>query len=218
MGCPVEMEFSLNLLDHVDQKAEFAILQIRPMAACHQELGIETTDDISKEEINQAICFSSNALGNGMVTDITDIVFVNPDTFNPAHTVQFAGEIGKINAGLIRQRRRYLLIGPGRWGSADRWLGIPVNWRDISGVGVIIETTANNLRADPSQGTHFFHNIISMGISYLTVSPHRKDFIDWNWLTSLPSEFESKSIRHVKLEKPLLIKIDGKKSQAVILK
>lgn len=218
MGCPVEMEFSINLRNRQEQKAAFAVLQIRPMVAYHHELGMEATDEISKEDINQAVCFSTNAMGNGVVTDISDIIFVDPDSFNPAHTVRLAGQIGKINAGLIKDRRKYLLIGPGRWGSADRWLGIPVTWRDISGVGVIIETTAKNLQADPSQGTHFFHNIISMGISYLTVSPMKKDFIDWNWLTSIKNQTGSNSIRHIKLEKPLTIKIDGRKSQAVILK
>ena len=188
------------------------------MGACHQELGIEAIDGISKEELDRAICVSNNALGNGLVKDIFDIVYVNPETFDPSKTIQIAGEIGKVNAGLIKHQHKYLLIGPGRWGSADRWLGIPVNWRDISGVGVIIETTAEKLQADPSQGTHFFHNIISMGISYLTVSPKKKDHIDWNWLTSLPIANELNSIRHVKLENPLTIKIDGKKSQAVILK
>jgi CheY-like chemotaxis protein len=219
MGCPVEMEFSLNLSNNNnDPKTDFSILQIRPMAACHQESGIEATNDIYEVEIDQAVCFSSNALGNGIVSDITDIVYVDPDIFNPAHTVELANEISKINGRLIKQQHRYLLIGPGRWGSADRWLGIPVNWRDISGVGIIIETTAKNFRVDPSQGTHFFHNIISMGISYLTISEHGEDFIDFNWLKSLPAETVSNSIRHVRLNGPLTIKIDGRTSRAVIFK
>ncbi len=219
MGCPVEMEFSLNLPDKDrDPKAEFSILQIRPMAACHQEAGIEVTNDIRGEEIDQAVCFSSNALGNGIVTDIADIVYVDPDIFNPAHTLQLAGEIGKVNSRLINRQHKYLLIGPGRWGSADRWLGIPVKWRDISGVGVIIETAAKNFRVDPSQGTHFFHNIISMGISYLTISQNRKDFIDFSWLKSLPAETISDSIRLVRLKRPLTIKIDGETSRGIISK
>ncbi|MBW1961790.1 MAG: hypothetical protein JRJ04_10070 [Deltaproteobacteria bacterium] len=218
MGCPVEIEFSINLPENSDQKPEFAILQIRPMVACHQEAGVEAPIEISSEEIKRAVCFSTNTMGNGTVTDIADIVFVDPDLFNPADTARLAAEIGRINSILMGRGRKYLLMGPGRWGSADRWLGIPVNWRDISAVGVIVETTAKNLRADPSQGTHFFHNIVSMGISYITVSRQGKDFIDWNWFKSIPAKSKTGAISHLTLKKPLFIKIDGKTSRAVILK
>jgi hypothetical protein len=125
--------------------------------------------------------------------------------------------IGRINNQLVQQKRKYLLIGPGRWGSADRWLGIPVNWHDISGVGGIIETTNDNLKADPFQGSHFFQNITSLGIGYLTVPPNMTNFIDWQWLQSLPTAEETAYLNHVKLDIPLTIKIDGKKSRAVIL-
>jgi hypothetical protein len=118
---------------------------------------------------------------------------------------------------MVHQHRKYLLIGPGRWGSADRWLGIPVNWHDISGVGTIIEAATENLKADPSQGSHFFQNITSLGIGYLTISPNKRDFIDWKWLQSLPIAEAATYLKHVKLDNPLTIKIDGKKSQAVIL-
>ena len=122
-----------------------------------------------------------------------------------------------MNKALIRQNRKYLLIGPGRWGSADHWLGIPVKWHDISGVGVIVETTTENLKADPSQGSHFFHNITSLGISYFTTTQKGCDFINWRWLQALPAANETEYLKHVELKKPLIIKIDGKKSQAVIL-
>jgi len=113
--------------------------------------------------------------------------------------------------------RKYLLIGPGRWGSADRWLGIPVNWTDISGVGAIVETTFKGLKADPSQGSHFFHNITSLGISYLNTSEGGEDFIDWKWLRSLSAAKETPHLKHIILKKPLTIKIDGKQSKAVII-
>ena len=119
---------------------------------------------------------------------------------------------------MIQNARRYLLIGPGRWGSADRWLGIPVAWNDISMVGSFIENRTSKLRADPSYGSHFFHNITSLGISYLTVTEGEKDFIDWNWLNTLPSVSETPFVRHVRLDEPLSIRVDGKKSIAVILK
>ncbi len=214
LGCPVEIEFSLNLPEDTGRKAQFSILQLRPMALGLIGSEIEITD----RDIKEAVCFSKKAMGNGFLENVTDIIYVNPDTFDPARTVEMARIIGKLNSELRRQGRRYLLIGPGRWGSADRWLGIPVNWADISGVGAIIETTVKNLHADPSQGTHFFHNIVSIGISYITVQKNDEGFIDWQWLQSLPAEKEVCSVRHVKLKQPLTIKIDGKTSFAVILK
>jgi len=213
LGCPVEIEFSLNLPEDTGRKAQFSILQLRPMALSLIGSEIEITD----RDIEEAVCFSRNAMGNGLLEDIVDIVYVNPDTFDPSRTVDIAGIIGKINGELRRQNRRYLLIGPGRWGSADRWLGIPVNWADISGVGAIVETTVKNLHADPSQGTHFFHNIVSIGISYITVEKSDEGFINWHWLQSLPAEKEIGSVRHVQLIHPLTLKIDGKRSIAVIL-
>ena len=173
--------------------------------------------EIRDEDIDAAFCYSTTALGNGSSKDIADIVYVKPDTFDPARTVEIAGEIGRINKQLVQQKRKYLLIGPGRWGSADRWLGIPVNWHDISGVGGIIETTSENLKADPSQGSHFFQNITSLGIGYLTTTNNGSDFINWPWLRSLSTEAETTYLNHARLENHLTIKIDGKKSRAVIL-
>jgi DNA-binding NarL/FixJ family response regulator len=213
MGCPVEMEFAVNLPSDNLQVPAFDLLQIRPMAISQHNLEVE----ISDEDIRRAFCYSTMALGNGQFNEIADIVFVNPDNFDPAHTMEIATEIGQMNMELARKNRKYLLIGPGRWGSADRWLGIPVNWRDISGVGAIVETTTKNLKADPSQGTHFFHNITSLGISYLTNSGNDSDFIDWKWLQALPAEKDTAHLRHVALDEPLTIKIDGKKSCAVIM-
>jgi hypothetical protein len=137
MGCPVEIEFSANLPFDAKGKAEFAVLQIRPMAISQHNRNV----DINQEDIEKAFCYSTMALGNGKFYDISDILFVRPETFDPARTVEIATEIGKINRKLVAQKRKFLLIGPGRWGSADRWLGIPVSWSEISGVGAIVETT-----------------------------------------------------------------------------
>jgi hypothetical protein len=183
------------------------------MAISQHHLEVE----ISEAEIGNAFCYSTMVLGNGRSNEIRDIVYVNPQAFNPARTMEIAAEVGKINHALLKQNREYLLIGPGRWGTADRWLGIPVKWKDISGVGVIVETAAQNLKADPSQGSHFFHNITSLGISYFTTSQNKEDFIDWNWLQSLPAENETTYLKHLKLTKPLTIKIDGKKSLGIII-
>ncbi|NNL75289.1 MAG: phosphoenolpyruvate synthase PpsA, partial [Desulfobacterales bacterium] len=213
MGCPVEMEFAVNLSSDWDRRPSFDLLQIRPMALGQEHLDIE----IREEDIAAAFCYTTTALGNGRSNEIADIVYVNLDTFDPARTVEIAKEIGRMNKQLVQQNRKYLLIGPGRWGSADRWLGIPVTWHDISGVGAMIETTAENLKAEPSQGSHFFHNIASLGIGYFTHSQNGVDFINWNWLKSMPIEQQTTYLNHVKLENPLTIIIDGKKSQAAIL-
>ena len=213
MGCPVEIEFAVNIPFKNGQKPSFELLQIRPMAVTQYDLEVK----ISDAEISKAFCYSTMALGNGQFEEIRDIIFVNPDTFNPAHTIEIAAEIGNANKEMTLNNRKYLLIGPGRWGSADRWLGIPVRWTHISGVGAIVETTIESLKADPSQGSHFFHNITSLGISYLNTSEGGDDFIDWQWLQSLPVEKETPHLKHIILNKPLTIKIDGKQSRAVII-
>jgi len=214
LGSPVEIEFSVNIDFSKKQKAEFSLLQIRPMTLSQHNRDIE----ITKKDISRAFCFSTMALGNGKFVDIADIIFARPDSFDPAKTVEIAGEISKMNRQMVQQNRKYLLIGPGRWGSADRWLGIPVTWNDISGIGAIIESTAENLKADPSQGSHFFHNITSLGISYLTIAEGGDDFLDFDWLKSLPAERETDYLRHVKLDAPITLKINGKKSRAVLIK
>jgi CheY-like chemotaxis protein len=212
MGCPVEIEFSVNLCPQKGGEPEFALLQIRPMTARAEHLKV----DIRDEEIARAFCYSANALGNAVKTEIADILFVKPDDFEPGRTVEIAREIGKMNAQLVSQERKYLLIGPGRWGSADRWLGIPVNWSEICGVGAMVETTFTELKADPSQGSHFFHHITTLGISYIAIAEHGEDFLDWNWLTSLPVKAESLYVAHIKLDKPMTLKVDGRKSQCVM--
>lgn len=129
-----------------------------------------------------------------------------------------AREVARINADLVAQRKPYVLIGPGRWGTADRWLGIPVQWKDISGVCAIIELRNEKLKADPSQGSHFFLNITSLGVHYITVTEGTRDYLDWEWLLSRPVVQETHFLRHVKPEKPLTVKIDSSKSQCVIIK
>ncbi|MCP4751600.1 MAG: phosphoenolpyruvate synthase/pyruvate phosphate dikinase, partial [Proteobacteria bacterium] len=218
-GCPVEIEFSVNLYLEKDRKTDFHFLQIRPMFTGEERYGVQ----IGKEEIRNAFCRSSRALGNGINKKMADIVYVKPESFKPEATCQIAEEINKINRRLLDNQRPYLLVGPGRWGSSDRWLGIPVKWRNISGVGAIIEIRNDNLNADSSQGSHFFHNITSLGIHYISVNEiHRnssgepEEFFDWEWIASLPAATETPFIRHVRLETPMMLKIDGKKSQCVI--
>ncbi len=217
MGCPVEIEFAVNFPRGDNQgggclKPEFALLQIRPMSMFYKSIEVLISDD----EIADSICFTDNALGNGTFLDISDIVFVKPELFDPACTVEIAGQIARINRELVRKKRRYILAGPGRWGTSDRWLGIPVTWNDISGAGVIIETSSEKLNADSSRGTHFFHNITSLGIGYLTVSQHNNSFINFNRLKALPVEQETSFLLHARQKEFFKIKIDGNKSRGVI--
>jgi len=214
MGGPVEIEFAVNLPDPDHPKAEFWLLQIRPMGAVGPLLQDVL---ISAEDLRRAFCRSEQALGNGVRRDVADIVYVRPDTFDAARTVEIAAEVGRINRQLTAENRPYLLIGPGRWGTADRWLGIPVDWRQISGVAAIVETSLETLKADPSQGSHFFHNITSLGIGYVTVADGDRGFIDWGRLERMPASTETRFLRHLRLERPMTIKIDGKASRAVML-
>ena len=214
MGCPIEIEFSVNLYPEKDRKGDFFFLQIRPMVAEEERFEVE----ISERDVKSAICRSSQALGNGKTNRIADIVYVKPEDFKVESTVQMSGEIGQINAALSKEKRPYLLVGPGRWGSADRWLGIPVQWKDISGVGAIIELRNDQLKADPSQGSHFFQNITSLGIPYLTVTEDAGDCFDWQWVESLSPVQETPFLRHVRLQNRLTIKVDGRKAQGVVIR
>ncbi len=214
MGCPVEMEFSVNLSPHKNRKNDFFFLQMRPMVAELERFEVK----ITPEDYQQAFCLSNQALGNGKNESIADIVYVKLDAFRPDSTLQIADEINRINAGLLKEERPYLLVGPGRWGSADRWLGIPVQWHNISGVGAIIELRNDKLKADPSQGSHFFQNITSLGIQYITLTEDSEEnYFDWQWVGSLPSLQETAFLRHIRLEKTLLLKIDGRTSRCVII-
>ena len=213
LGCPVEIEFSVNLTSDETKKNEFCFLQMRPMAAEEERFEVK----ISEQELQSAFCRSKQALGNGKSDKIADIVYVKPDDFKKEATVAIASQVGKFNASLVKEKRPYLLVGPGRWGTADRWLGIPVRWQDISGISAIIELRNNQLRADPSQGSHFFQNITSLGIPYVTVNEGDDDFFDWNWIASIPCLQESPYLRHIRLEKPFTLKIDGKTSQCAMI-
>jgi len=213
MGASVEVEFAVNLPEDENEKPQFSLLQIRPMGQYKQNLGV----DIRKNEIKRAFCYSTLSLGNGEYKDIYDIVYVDPDTFDPAKTMDIAGEINKINAKFNDDGRKYVLIGPGRWGSSDRWLGIPVVWNDISNVGVMVETTIESIKADPSQGSHFFQNITSLGISYITVSDKGEDFINYDFFKCQTCQNETTFLKHIKFENPIKILVDGKTSQAVLM-
>ena len=219
-GCPVEIEFSVNIPPEPDQKADFYLLQIRPMFSDQRKHNIK----IVEEDLNHAFCYSTQALGNGLNKKMRDIVYIKQDAFRADATQQIAAEIERINLLMDREQRPFLLAGPGRWGGSDRWLGIPVKWKQISNVGAIVELRNKNLNADPSQGSHFFHNITSLGIHYIMLDEihqnraESNDFFDWNWVDQIPAVSETPFIRHITLDKPMILKIDGRSSKCVIMK
>jgi len=213
MGASVEVEFAINLSEDENKNSEFSLLQIRPMGQYKQNFGVT----IGEKQIKQSFCYSSQSLGNGEYKDIYDLVYVDPDTFDSSKTTEIAGEINKINALFNLSGKKYVLIGPGRWGSADRWLGIPVVWNDISNVGVMVETTIESIKADPSQGSHFFQNITSLGISYITVSDKGDDFIDYDYFKCTTCDNTTSFLKHIRFDQPIRILVDGKTSRAVMM-
>lgn len=213
MGSSVEIEFSVELARDKSEKHRFSLLQIRPMGRYKQNMRVRITQD----DIERAFCYSEQSLGNGEYKDIYDVVYVDPDTFDPQKTQQMVPQINKINATFNETGRKYILIGPGRWGTSDQWMGIPVRWNDISNVGVMVETTIDSIKADPSQGSHFFQNITSLGICYVTVSDKGEDFIDYDFFQCRECENATQYIRHIKFENPVKILVDGKTSRAVLM-
>jgi len=216
MGCEVEIEFAVDLDQDLD-RSSFAFLQIRPIVTGVDGGRVEITE----ADRRQAFLRSARALGHGMWGDIEDMLYVRPDRFTATATRQAAQEIGRLNARLSSEGRAYLLVGPGRWGSADPFLGIPVAWRDISGVGVIVEVLGMGIEAEPSQGSHFFQNITSLGIPYLVVAEGRTSGedvgrLDWEVVCNLLEVVdEGEYIRHVRAPRPFLIKVDGTRQEGV---
>jgi CheY-like chemotaxis protein len=215
MGNPVEIEFAVDLNRPPNDPKIFYLLQIRPIVS-NKETIITNLEDVKEED---TIIFSHSALGNGIIADLKDIVYIKPETFNPAKNVELAERIGKLNEMFLKDGRNYILIGPGRWGSQDPWLGIPVKWPQISAARVIVESGLENYRIDPSQGTHFFQNLTSFRVGYFTINPFMKDgYYDNEFLKNLPSHFEDEQIKHIRLEKPLLVEIDGRKNLGAVYK
>ncbi len=213
LSCHVEIEFAVNISER--GRGEFGFLQVRPLVKLVGEMD-EAHLDVPPAE---AVCISESALGHGRIEGVRDIVYVKPDDFDRSATPDVAREIGQLDAKLRSLGRRYVLIGPGRWGSADRWLGIPVTWAQISGVACMVETEMKDVAVDPSQGTHFFQNITSFGIGYLTVeSSAGRGLVDYAWLDAQPAADETRYLRHVQFEQPLEIVIDGRRRRGVIRK
>ena len=216
MGCPIEIEFAVNFDKENKKTPTFAILQLRPLVPSHEHCEIIWDKNTNRENV---FIHSDKALGNGVIKSIQNIVYVPPETFDPSKTIEIADEIEKMNETLLTSSLPYILIGPGRWGTEDRWLGIPVKWSQISGVRVMVETALEDFNIKPSQGTHFFHNIISRGIGYINVPFKSKDFfIDWKWLDKQKTVNEMKFVKHAQISRPLKIKFDGRIGSALVVK
>ncbi len=210
-GGPIELEFTADMPEESGQPWKISLLQVRPMSSPRD------TSLITKEDLDEAVCVSTSALGNCTLETIRDIVYVNPETFEGGKTSDMAQQISRINADLAKNDRRFLLAGPGRWGSSDPWLGIPVDWQQISGAGAIVEIRDGTIHADASRGSHFFNTITSQGVPYITVNPGDADRIDLEHLTGCRTVRDEGFIRHMRLKRPLLIKVDGKHSRSVII-
>jgi len=185
MGVPIEIEFAVNLHKDIEKgiKPTFYVLQIRPLTINTDEIYIDS-DDIDKKHL---FLYTSSGMGNGVISNINDIIFINPEKFNKLETIEMQSEIALLNKKMKDLQRQYILIGPGRWGSRDRFLGIPVKWHEINKAKIVVEAGLKDFIVDSSQGTHFFHNLVSMNTGYFTVPYDSKDdFIDWEWLKKQP--------------------------------
>jgi hypothetical protein len=211
----VEIEFAVNLSVPVGAPAEFGFLQMRPLALTREQEELE----IGHVLASQLVCRSAQVMGNGKISDIRDLVVVDYHRFDRLRSREVVQEVARLNAELQRERLPYLLIGVGRWGSSSSHLGIPVSWNQISGARVIVEAGFRDFKVTPSQGTHFFQNITSCNVGYFTVNPEAGDgFVDWEWLASRPNIRRTEFVDHVRLERPVVIKMSGTTGEGVILK
>ena len=213
LGAPVEIEFAVAFPGAPgDERAQFGFLQVRPMAVSSSVVDV----DLAAIPRADLLLASERVMGNGVVSDVRDVVYVRPERFEARNTPAIAEELSRVNRRLADAGRPYLLIGFGRWGSSDPWLGIPVEWSQINGARSIIEATLPAMNVDLSQGSHFFHNLSSFEVSYFSVPFDGEAGIDWEALARRPAEHETALVRHVRLDDPLLIEVDGRRGVGAI--
>lgn len=214
MGRPVEIEFAVNLKD--GEMSAFYVLQIRPIVQNKEFIN----EDLTEIQPNQAILYSKNALGHGIYNDVHDIVYVKTDRFNAANNSKIVAEIEELNRDFLNKDKNYVLVGPGRWGSSDSWLGIPVNWSQISNARVLVEVALDSYRIEPSQGTHFFQNLTSFGVGYFYINPfiEANGFFNETYLNNHDAVWESEYLRHIRFDNPAVIKINGRNKIGLVLK
>ena len=213
MGSPVEIEFAVDLTKDRQNRATFYLLQIKPLIGSAMDYNVNI-DRIPKENM---LLYADKSMGNGVIDNVSDVIFVDIDVFDKGDTVQMTYEIEALNKKFAAENRKYLLIGPGRWGTRDQWIGIPVNWAQISHARVIIETSLEGYPLDASSGSHFFHNVVSMNVGYFSIQPELgKSFIRWDILKKQKVINKTRYFRHVRFDQPLHVSMDGKKRISVV--
>ncbi len=213
LGSPVEIEFAIDLNRDENYKSSFYLLQIKPLIGNIADFDIDM-EKINKDEI---LLYSEKEMGNGMIDTIDEVVFVDPETFDKGKTVEMAEEIDQINREMVKAGKKYILIGPGRWGTRDRFIGVPVVWPQISNAKVIVETSLEGFPLDASSGSHFFHNVTSMNVGYFSVQPELSDsFIRYDVLRQQKNTRTTQYFTIVRFEKSLTVRMDGKKRISVI--
>jgi hypothetical protein len=214
-GGPVEIEFAANTGAAHDRPAEFAFLQIRPLALTRELADL----DVGVAARSTLVCESARVLGHGRVDTLYDVVVVDSQRFDAARSREVASEIGRVNAELVAAERPYLLIVVGRLGSSEPTLGVPVAWHQISGARVIVEAGFRDFSVTPSQGSHFFQHLMTFGVGYFTVNPEAGEgFVDWAWLAAQPARSASLGVRHLRFAAPLVVKMNGRDHQGAISK
>jgi hypothetical protein len=212
-GSPCEIEFAVDLNKDANFKASFFLLQIKPLIGNYNEYKV----NLDELDLNSVILLSNTGMGNGSISNLYDVVYIKRNVFDKSMTPTMALEVEAINEKLATEGKNFILIGPGRWGTRDRWIGIPVTWPQISNAKVIVETSLDDFPLDASSGSHFFHNVISMNVGYCSV-PNNDSFarIAWSKLDELPAYNETKYFRHVRFPKPLQVKMDGTQRLIVV--
>jgi len=213
MGTEVEIEFAVDFKGERNFKGNFYLLQVRPMVKGKEFSQVE----IKKEERDNAILSSTTVLGNGLHTGLDYIVYLKPECFSTTKTVEIAAEVSDVNEFFEKEDKNYILIGFGRWATSDRFLGVPVKWENISKARVIVESSLGSFKVEPSQGSHFFHNMVTLNIGYFYIAEEdEKNFVKWNYLNSLPALIEKKYVRVVKSERAIVAKLNARDSEGIV--
>jgi hypothetical protein len=214
-GVPVEIEFAVNLNCEQNSQPTFYLLQIRPLLISSENIDV----DIAKFEPEQVLLYTTKGMGNGIVKNIEDVIYLIPEKFDSTDTLKMAEQIDILNQKCKAENRKFILIGPGRWGSSDRFLGVPVRWAQIDMAKIIIEASLETFTVEASQGSHFFHNLVAMNVGYFTIAhSSTTDFINWEWLKKQPVHDQTDYFVHIRSAEPLQIKIDGRTGRAIIMK
>jgi hypothetical protein len=213
MGSPVEIEFAVDLNKDENGKASFYLLQIKPLIGAIEDYDVNP-EEIKREEL---ILYTEKGMGNGIINNISDVIYIDREHFDSSKTIEMAEEIEGLNRQMIDSNKKFILIGPGRWGTRDRFIGIPVTWPQISNAKIIVETDFEDFPIEASSGSHFFHNVTSMNVGYFTVHQGQDDnFISWEVLDRQKIVDRTYFFKHIEFDKPLTVKMDGKKRISLI--